>query len=67
MPGKRLLSPQFHEYQKRFGEQGFEGVRKLPPIHRTYPSNHISGSRNTSWNSSLNTRKKNAAPIKQPY
>ena len=32
------ISPtQFYEYRKRFREQGFEGLRDLPPIHKTHP------------------------------
>ena len=34
------ISPtQFYEYRKRFREQGFEGLRDLPPIHKTHPQN----------------------------
>ena len=28
---------QFYEYRKRFKQQGFEGLRDLPPIHKTHP------------------------------
>lgn len=28
---------QFYEYRRRFWEQGFEGLRDLPPIHKTHP------------------------------
>jgi transposase InsO family protein len=28
---------QFYEYKKRFEEQGLEGLKDLPPIHRTHP------------------------------
>lgn len=35
---ERGISPtQFYEYRKRFKEQGFEGLRDLPPIHKTHP------------------------------
>lgn len=35
---ERGISPtQFYEYRKRFREQGFEGLRELLPIHKTYP------------------------------
>lgn len=28
---------QFYEYKRRFQEQGFEGLRDLPPIHQSHP------------------------------
>lgn len=35
---ERGISPtQFYEYRKRFRKQGFEGLRDLPPIHKTHP------------------------------
>ena len=37
MSGTRHLTTQFYEYRKRFREQGFDGLRDLPPIHKTYP------------------------------
>lgn len=33
---------QFYEYRKRFKEQGFEGLRDLPPIHKTHLKPHLS-------------------------
>lgn len=32
-----ISSTQFYEYRKRFKQQGFEGLRDLPPIHKTHP------------------------------
>lgn len=28
---------QFYEYKRRFQEEGFEGLRDLPPIHKSHP------------------------------
>ena len=32
-----ISTAQFYEYRKRFREQGFEGLRDLPSIHKTHP------------------------------
>ena len=32
-----ISTTQFYEYRKRFREQGFEGLRDLPPIHKNHP------------------------------
>jgi transposase-like protein len=28
---------QFYEYKKRYQEQGLEGLKDLPPIHKSHP------------------------------
>lgn len=32
-----MTRTQFYEYKKRFQAQGFEGLKDLPPIHKTHP------------------------------
>ena len=32
-----MTRTQFYEYKKRFETQGLEGLKDLPPIHKTHP------------------------------
>ncbi len=32
-----MTRTQFYEYKKRFQERGLEGLKDLPPIHKSHP------------------------------
>ncbi len=55
-----ISTVQFYEYRKRFREQGFEGLRDLPPIHKPTRRRPFPKSKNESWNSLKKILKKAA-------